>query len=116
MKYEDIISFEALYRANKVARKGKMYKKEVIDFQNNLGSNLWKLHYELKYNTYKLGKYYKFIIYDPKEREIQAIPYIDRVVLHSLCDNYLVPTISKQLIYDNVTCLKKKGSSLACKR
>ena len=111
--WEKIIDFESLYKAHKKARLSKRYKKEVVEFENNLSENLWKLHYDLKYGKYEVGDYHSFMIYDPKEREIQAISYRDRVAQHSLCDNYLIPLLEKKLIYDNVACRKGKGSSLA---
>lgn len=114
--WEKVISFESLYKAHRRARLGKRGKKEVILFEMNLAENLYALHYELKYGKYQVGEYRRFMIYDPKEREIQAISYRDRVVQHSLCDNYLTPLLEKQLIYDNVACRKKKGSGLAVKR
>ncbi len=98
------------------ARLGKRHKKEVIEFEMNLSENLWKLHYELKYKKYKTGGYYSFVIYDPKKREIQAIGYRDRIVQHSLCDNYLMPLLEKHLIHDNAACRKGKGTHFAIKR
>ncbi len=56
------------------------------------------------------------MIYDPKEREIQAISYRDRIVQHTLCDNFLMPLLEKRLIYDNVACRKRKGSGFAIAR
>ena len=64
----------------------------------HLSQDLWQLHYELKYKKYTINGYRKFMIYEPKEREIQAIPYRDRIVQHSLCDNLLIPTLEKQLL------------------
>lgn len=115
-EFENIISFENLYRAHRRARLGKRHKKEVIEFEMNLSENLWQLHYELKYGTYKVSGYHSFMIYDPKKREIQAITYRDRVVQHSLCDNFLSPLLERHLIYDNVACRKNKGTSFAVKR
>lgn len=57
-----------------------------------------------------------FTIYDPKEREIQAISYRDRVVQHTLCDNYLTPLLERYLIYDNAACRTGKGSRFAIRR
>lgn len=76
--FEQIISFENLLKAHNRACLCKQHKKEVIEFELNLSKNLWALHYDLKYHKYKIGGYHKFMIYDPKEREIQAIPYRDR--------------------------------------
>ena len=56
------------------------------------------------------------MVYDPKEREIQAISYWDRVVQHSLCDNYLTPLLEKHLIYDNAACRQNKGTHFAIRR
>lgn len=114
--FENIISFENLYKAHRRARLGKRHKAEVIQFEANLSENLWSVHYDLKYGKYKVGGYHSFMIYDPKEREIQAIGYRDRVVQHSLCDNYLIPLLEKHLIYDNAACRKNKGTSFVIKR
>lgn len=56
--------------------------------------------------------YHKFRIYDPKEREIQALCYGDRIVQHSLCDNVLGPYLERHLIYDNSDCRKGKGTRI----
>lgn len=114
--FEDIISFESLYRAHKKARLGKRHKKQVVEFELNLSKNLWQLHYDLKYGNYQIGGYNRFMIYDPKEREIQAISYRDRIVQHALCDNFLTPLFETKLIYDNTACRKNKGSHFALKR
>lgn len=114
--FEEIISFESLYQAHRKARLGKRHKKQVIEFELNLSKNLWQLHYDLKYNRYKIGGYTRFMIYDPKEREIQAICYRDRIVQHAICDNFLTPLFEKKLIFDNTACRKKKGSHMAIKR
>lgn len=114
--FDNIISFENLYKAHRRARLGKRHKKEVIEFEGNLSENIWRIHYDLKYGKYMVGGYHSFMIYDPKEREIQAISYRDRVVQHSLCDNYLIPILEKHLIYDNAACRKNKGTSFAIKR
>jgi len=113
--FEEIISFENLLKAHQRARCCKQHKKEVIEFEMHLSQNLWVLHYELKYHKYKIGEYRKFTIYDPKEREIQAIPYRDRIVQHSLCDNLLIPLQEKHLIDANCACRVGKGTDYAIK-
>ena len=115
VSFEDIISFENLFKAHQRARLCKQHKREVINFEANLSRNLWKLHYDLKYHKYKIGEYRKFMIYDPKEREIQAIPYCDRIVQHSVCDNLLIPLLEKHLINANCACRKGKGTDYAIK-
>lgn len=56
------------------------------------------------------------MIYDPKEREIQAISYRDRIVQHSLCDNYLTPFLENHLIDVNCACRRGKGTDFAIKK
>lgn len=114
--FEKIFSYENLYKAHRVARLGKRHKKEVIEFELNLSKNIWELFYDIKYGRYVVDGYHKFMIYDPKEREIQAISYRDRIVQHCLCDNYLTPQLDRKLIYDNSACRKKKGVHFALKR
>lgn len=115
VSFEEIISFEKLLKAHQRARLCKQHKSEVIKFEANLSRNLWQLHYDLKYHRYKIGEYRKFMIYDPKEREIQAIPYRDRIVQHSVCDNLLIPLLENHLINANCACRKGKGTDYAIK-
>ena len=93
-----------------------MQKTEVIQFELNLSEELVKLQKELEEKTYRMGKYYKFTIYDPKQREIQALPFRDRIVQHSFCDNILEPLLERRLIYDNSACRRGKGTHFAMDR
>lgn len=113
--FEQIISFDSLLAAHQRARLSKQHKREVIEFETHLSQNLWALHYDLKYHKYKIGEYRKFMIYDPKEREIQAIPYRDRIVQHSICDNLLIPLLENHLIDANCACRAGKGTDYAIK-
>ena len=107
-EYEKIYEFDNLYRAYKMAVRCKRSKREVIEFELNLANNLWTLHDALKNKSYHPSPYHRFMIYDPKEREIQALSFADRVVQHSLCDNILKPYFEKRLIYDCAACREKK--------
>ncbi len=114
--YEQLLSFENMYKAYLLAAKGKRGKPEVANFSTNISQEIWSLIEELQDGTYKIGKYNKFTIYDPKEREIQSLPFRDRVVQHCLCDNIVGPFIDKKLIYDNAACRVGKGTHFALKR
>lgn len=115
-EYERIYCFENLYQAHKMARRGKQAKREVISYELRLSENLERLQYHLKKHTYQIRGYRKFLIHDPKRREIQALSYGDRIVQHSLCDNVLGPYLEKRLIYDNSACRKGKGTHFAISR
>lgn len=116
MKLEEIFTFENLYDSYKDCRKSKQHKGEVIRFEISLSSNLSSLRNELITKKYKLGQYKKFLIYEPKERVIEALPFKDRVVIKCFCDAVLKQKIERKLIYDNVACRKKKGTDFAINR
>lgn len=82
--YPQITSFENLLLSAKKAAKGKRYKPYVLRFNENLEENLIQIQQQLLEKTYTPGKYKKFLIYEPKKREISAAPFRDRVVHHAL--------------------------------
>ncbi len=71
---------------------------------------------ELETHTYQIGGYKSFKVYEPKERDIMALHYRDRVVQRSLCDNVLEPFMEPRLDYDNAACRKGKGTHFALDR
>lgn len=114
--YEKICDFQNLYNAHKRARRCKQHKKDVILFEMNLAENLWKIKESLENHTYKISGYHKFLIYEPKEREIQALSYYDRIVQQVLASQVLAPFFDKRLIYDNCACRVGKGTHFALDR
>lgn len=116
MELESIFTFENLYDAYKQCRKSKQHKGEIIRFETNLSSNITNLINEIVAKKYKLGKYKEFLIYEPKQRIIQALPFKDRVVIRCFCEKSLKEKIDKRLIYDNCACRKGKGTTFAIKR
>lgn len=116
MNYEEVFTFENLYKSHLKSRLSKRDKREVIEFEMNLGSNLMKLFYELKTNKYKITGYNTFYIYEPKERKVDALNYRDRIVQHCLCDYYLTSFLEHRLIYDNAATRIGKGTDFARRR
>lgn len=116
MKLEEIFTFENLYDAHTKCRRSKQQKGEVIRFETNLSTNLTKIIKDISTKKYELGSYKKFIIYEPKERIIEAPPYKDRVVIRCFCDNCLKKKIEPKLIYDNAACRQGKGTMFAIER
>ena len=115
-EYEKIYSFQNLYRAYRLAARGKRHKQDVIAFEMKLSENLWRLHDALEHKTYRPAPYYHFTIHDPKTREIQALRFGDRVAQKSLCDNVLRPWFDARLIYDCAACRRGKGTHFAMRR
>lgn len=116
MKLIDIFTFENLYNAHKNCRRSKSHKREVIAFETNLSLNISNIIKEIQNKTYKPGNYRMFLIYEPKERVIEALPYKDRVIIRCFCDNCIIPRIRRKLIYDNAACIKGKGTLFSINR
>ena len=114
--YGRLTEFENIYRAYRQSAKEKHHKNEVIQYETNLHMQLWYLQERLKNREYQPSGYHKFMIYDPKEREIQALSFADRVFQHLLCDTILRPYFEPRLIYDNAACRQGKGTHFALKR
>lgn len=118
-KFENIISYENLYKAfvqtAKSSGKSKRYRPETLRFYADLEENLIILQNELIWKTYKLSKMRKFIVYEPKKREISALPIRDRVVQTALCME-IEPYINERFINDSYACIKNKGTYKAAQR
>ncbi len=110
--YDEVISINNLYLAEKKARIGKKNKKDVREFIENLHDNIFQLHWQLKHSCYKIGKYYHFTIYEPKSRNISKLPYRDRIINHALI-RILEPIFIKTFVLHTYSCIKNRGIHLA---
>jgi len=107
------LTFEKFLLAHKRARKSKGMKSEVIDFERNLENNLINLINQIANGTYTSGRYRSFIIYEPKERIIEALPYRDRVVHQWYIEEFIKPYILPRFINSSFACLDDKGTHIA---
>lgn len=107
------LTFNKMLEAHKRARKHKTYKNEVIKFEFNLENNLINLINNLNNKTYRLGKYFTFKVYEPKERFIQALPYKDRIVHQWYVEEFIKPFIVPKFINTTFACLENKGTHKA---
>lgn len=97
------------------AKKGKESKKEVIRFANNLKNNLKDLQKDINSGEISVGNYHFFTIYDPKEREICAASFPERVLHHAIM-NICHPVFEKMQIFDSYATRKNKGTYAALHR
>lgn len=107
--YEKIYSFENLYNAYLKARKNKRYREEVLRFTANLEENLITIQNELVWETYKVGRYREFYVYEPKKRLIMALPFKDRVVQWAIYQ-VIQPIFDKGFLVHSYACRKGKGT------
>jgi retron-type reverse transcriptase len=115
MQYSDVYDFANLYDAYLKARKQKRYRGEILRFSYNLEQGLITLQKGLKEKTYIVGTYRPFIIYEPKKRQIVALPFRDRIVQHAL-NNVIEPVFDRRMITDSYACRIGKGTHAAAKR
>lgn len=108
--FERVIDFENMYRAFRRAKCGKGYKKSSARFNVHALEGVNTLIEQLRNKTYTVSDYNEFKVYEPKERIIQTTSFKDKVVQHSLCDNVILPRLSKVFIRDNCAGQKGKGT------
>jgi retron-type reverse transcriptase len=113
--WPQVVSFGNLLCAARLARRGKRNRPNVAAFEMNLERELCVVQEELISKRYRPGPYRSFIIHEPKERQISAAPYRDRVVHHALC-RVVQPIFERVFISDSYASRVGKGTSAALDR
>ncbi|HCP08684.1 MAG TPA: hypothetical protein DIT25_02720 [Candidatus Moranbacteria bacterium] len=113
--FEEIICLENLLEAWKEFVRGKRGKKDVQQFSMRLMDNIFALHEDLFYHTYKHGGYQAFKINDPKPRDIHKAMVRDRLLHHAIYRK-LYPFFDKIFIADSYSCRLRKGTHKSIKR
>lgn len=110
MKFEEVFTFENLYTSYKNCCKGVNWKTSTKNYQLRAVQNIVTTYQLLQEGKYRHKPYKKFTINERgKTRHISAQHISDRIVQKCYCDNFLVPLLSKRLIYDNGASIKGKG-------
>jgi len=110
-----VVDWRNLWRAARLARRGKRSRHNVLDFEFHLEFELLRIRRALQDRTYLPGAYRSFFINEPKRRMISAAPYRDRVVHHALT-SVLEPIFERSFIFDSYACRKGKGTHAAVRR
>lgn len=111
--FDKNLTFQKLMEAHMRARKHKIYKNEVIRFEINLENNITNLLNNIRNQQYRIGKYFQFKVYEPKERTINALPYKDRIVHQWYVEEFIKPYIVPKFINTSFACLSDKGTHKA---
>ena len=110
--FESVISRKALYDAYHDARKNKVPTYACFEFEKSLAHQIETLHTSLSEGTYQPKPYHKFMVHEPKAREISAPAFRDRVVQHAVY-NAIRPIFDKCFIDQSFACRRGKGTHLA---
>lgn len=108
------LTYEKLMQSHIKSRKGKGYRKEIIEFNLKQEEYIMWLLEELKNQKYKHGGYTTFYVTQPKVRKIEKSKYIDRIIHTWIVDNFLEPLFLPQFINTSFACLKNRGMHKAC--
>lgn len=105
---EAMADYGNIQKAYNKARKCKRYRKDVLIFTKDKEENLDKVRDDILNLTYEPSEYHYFKVFEPKERQIMALPFYDRVIQHAI-NNVLEPIFDKRFIFHSYACRKGKG-------
>ena len=104
-----------LYRAYTDARRHKCSRAYQQRFEARCGENLAELCEELWTGEYQPRPSSCFIICAPKQREVFAADFRDRIV-HHLYYNYVHEMLERTFIQDSYSCIKGRGTHYGIRR
>ena len=107
--FEKIISPENLFSAWDKFKSNKQKKRDVQHFEWRLEENIFRLHRDLKFRSYRHGAYTSFYIRDPKQRHIHKATVRDRVLHHAVFAA-LNPVFEPTFISNSLSCRIDKGT------
>ncbi len=114
---EDFTSADNLIKGYRRVVASSGWKDATQKFGLNLMREIFILQDELRNGTYKQSAGARFVLNEQgKLRLIKALSVRDAVMQHSLCDNVLIPELSRYMIHDNGASLKGKGISFTRRR
>lgn len=114
---EELSDANSLIEAFNRAKHGSDWKASVQRYELNLLRNTYLLQNSIRTGTYRQMDFFEFTLSERgKTRPIKSMHISDRVVQRSVCENVLIPALSKYLIYDNCASMKGKGIGLTRKR
>lgn len=117
MTIYELTTLEKLNNAFYESAKISHWKESTQRYKSNLLLNSLELQEELRSGRYKVSKTTDFTLTERgKVRHIEAPAIRDRIIQKVLCQNILVPYLTKPLIYDNYASIKNRGTSFARKR
>lgn len=115
--FDRLSSLNAIFRAAVLSRKSIRWKSSVQRYFMDYLRNITILHDKLVAGEDVTMGFIEFNICERgKRRHIKSVHFKERVAQRSLCDNALVPVLSRSLIYDNGASLEGKGISFSQKR
>lgn len=115
--FDTVFSYENLYAAYRKCRRGVAWKASTQKYITQAPLLTLQTYNRLQQGKFKSSGFHEFDLYERgKHRHIRSVTINERVVQRCLCDNALVPMLSRTFIYDNAACLEYKGYHFAIRR
>jgi hypothetical protein len=107
--YEHIYNRERLWLSYRKAALGKKSTVGYLYFRTYEAANIEAIIEQLANETYKPGDHNHFYVHEPKKRMISALPFLDRVVQHSIY-SVISPMFEKTFLPYSFACRDGKGT------
>ena len=104
-----IVAYDNLLRADKDASKGKRFRPETMEFNDELCGNLLELASEFLDGSYHSGTYKERFVRVPQTRLIQVSQFRDRVAQQAIYGE-LCPILEPHYIEQSYACRVDKGA------
>lgn len=110
-----VLAWDNLRLATWKALKGCRRSREAVAFVGNLETRLTGLREQLASGRLDVGQFSRFTVFDPKQRDIFAPAFHERVLHHAIM-NACEPVLDRRLIHDCCACRKGLGQRRAIQR
>lgn len=107
--FATVTSYQNLLEAYDKTRTGNKNTTKHLRFQEHNYTNLFLIQKQLLTDNYTHGEYEKFKVFEPKERQISALPFRDRVVQHAI-HNVIAPIFDSVFYSCSYACRPNKGT------
>lgn len=116
--YKEVMTdANVLYESRLEARKASAWKRETMKCNLDYLSVIARKQKELKDEVYTKSKSHEFFINERgRPRQVTSTDIASRIVRHALCDNILVPELTKKIIYNSGASIKQRGTDFQRKR
>jgi hypothetical protein len=113
INFNQQITYDKFLAAYDRAKIGKGRRREIANFTLDLENNLAILMKDIKNGTYAPGAYRRFKIYEPKERDIMALPFRDRIAQQWFVEEFIKPYFVPRFTWHSYACVEDHGTHSA---
>ena len=115
--YKAVFTYNNLYTAYHKCTLGVRWKASIQKYMMIASLETYRTYKRLLNGTFKHDPFYEFdIVERGRPRHIRSVTVRERGVQRCLCDNALVPLVTRSFIYDNGASLLNKGYSFSIRR